>query len=469
MLNVATIKEDEPAVASVDSPEYGSRAARIIFGLLIVLSTAATFPLLSLPGIPSFARNNGFILVVLGLLAILLSKGRHLKLGKTLTTFVPFVLCGVLTTILMASILTVQGYTLFDVTPLGSITKGLFWLVFDVAIVFCVSYFYEKSTVASLDKAFDVLLVIVLVVGGIQVGVVLGIPGFSSLFDFINIGGWFSAFENCGAERLTGISSEPAAMSKTLGLLCLPYCYCRATSGGGARYGVAFAALLVLAFMTGSTTVYVTVAFVVLGIAVLNIRKKKSKATILTLCLCCIALLVLFAYLVSNLEGFVNSDFILTLQSVLGKITDTGNQSTAYRNSTIVNDIEIFKDYPIFVVGDGNQGFFYAQNLPSWVLASGSTEALSALSGRIGILNGGAFLPSILSGYGVLGCVLFGGWIVACVRLAFLNKERMGHYYLLFIVAMFALIPICWMAEGFQGAPVVVFLIFCMPTLGERR
>lgn len=162
MLNVATIKEDEPAVASVDSPEYGSQAVRIIFGLLIVLSSAATFPLLSLPGIPSFARNNGFILVVLDLLAILLSKERHLKLGKTLTTFVPFALCGVLTTILMAFILTVQGYTLFGVTPLGSITRGLLWLVFDVAIVFCVSYLYGKSTVASLDRAFDVLLVIVL-------------------------------------------------------------------------------------------------------------------------------------------------------------------------------------------------------------------------------------------------------------------------------------------------------------------
>ena len=180
-------------------------------------------------------------------------------------------------------------------------------------------------------------------------------------------------------------------------------------------------------------------------------------------------MLVVFAFLVANPEGFVNSDFYRTIQSVLGKISDTGNQSTAYRNSTIINDIEIFKDYPIFGVGDGNQGFFYAQNLPFWVLASGSTEALFALSGNIGVLNGGAFLPSIISGYGVLGCVLFGSWIVACVRMAFANKERMRHYYSLFIIAMFASIPICWMAEGFQGAPVVLFLIFCMPALGEQR
>ena len=469
MLSITTAKEGESAVSSANSSEHGSRAVRIIFGLLVILSSAATLPLLSLPGIPDFARSNGFVLVTLDLFVILLSKGRRLKLGGMLTAFAPFVLCGALTTTLMAIILTVQGHALYGTVPLGSIMKGLLWLVFDAAIVFCVSYSYAQSTVTSLDRAFDVLLAIVLVVSGIQAGAMLGIPGFSPLFNLINIGGWFSTFVDCGAERLTGISSEPAAMSKTLGLLCLPYCYCRATSGGGARYGTAFAVLLVLAFMTGSTTVYITVAFVVLGIMVLNIRKKTSRAMILIVCLCCTALLVIFAFLVANPESFVNSDFYRTLQSVLGKISDTDNQSTAYRNSTIVNDIEIFKEYPIFGVGDGNQGFFYAQNLPSWVLASGSSEALSALSGRIGVLNGGAFLPSLISGYGALGCVLFGSWIVACVRTAFANKELMGHYYPLFIIAMFASIPICWMAEGFQGAPVVVFLVFCMPALGERR
>ena len=469
MLNVATLNEDEPVVSSANSSKYGSRNIRIIFGLLILLSTAATIPLLSLPIIPSFARNNGFILILASLFAIILSKKGHLKLGRIPANFMPFVLCGALTTILMAFILTAQGYELFGATPISSISRGLLWLIFDVVIVFCVSYSYGQSCIASLDKAFDILLVIVIVVGGIQAGAALGIPGFSTLFDFINVGGWFSAFKVYGPKRLTGISSEPAAMSKTLGLLCLPYCYCRATSGGGARYGAAFAALLVLAFMTGSTTVYVTVAFVVLGIAVLNIRKKKSRATILTLCLCIITLLIVFVYLVAHPEVFANSDFYRTLQSVLGKISDAGNQSTAYRNSTVINDIEIFKDYPLFGVGDGNQGFFYAQNLPSWVLASGSTEALSALSGRIGVLNGGAFLPSIISGYGALGCVLFACWIVVSIRMAFSNKENMGHYYSLFIVAMFASIPICWMAEGFQGAPVDVFLVFCMPELGERK
>ena len=205
--------------------------------------------------------------------------------------------------------------------------------------------------------------------------------------------------------------------------LCLPYCYCRAVNGGGA-YGIAFALLLLFAFLTKATTVYVTVAIVLLGILLLHSRKAKSKVVIVAMSLICAA--SCFAVLVVPFTGgqLISANTIDTLEAVLGKISDVGNQSTAYRTSTLINDIEIFKDYPIFGVGDGNQGFFYAQNLPSWILASGSTEALSALSGSIGVLNGGAFLPSIISGYGIVGCVLFGVWIGFCIRMAIRRKKE---------------------------------------------
>ena len=80
-----------------------------------------------------------------------------------------------------------------------------------------------------------------------------------------------------------------------------------------------------------------------------------------------------------------------------------------------------------------------------------------------------AFLPSIISGYGIVGCVLFGVWIGFCIRMAIRRKKELGRYYDMFIVAIFACIPILLMAEGFQGAPVDVFLIFCMPALGGQK
>lgn len=442
---------------------------KLFFALAIVFSATATLPFFNISPVPSFARKNGLIFVTLGLIALLVSERSNLKFNKFLSSFTPFVVVGFLSSILMSFLLTGNVGTIAGETPLSAITTGLMWLVFNAAIVFFASYCYAHCTGEFLDRVLDILLIFVLLVSGIQVLVMLGFPGASAIFNLINLGDWFRGFKYVAFERLVGVGSEPAAMAKTLGLFCLPYCYCRAANGGGVRYGVAFALLLFFAFLTKATSVYVTVAFVLLGILLLHMRKAKSKVVIVGVSFFCAALL--FAVLVASFTGgqLVSTNTVDTFEAVLGKIGNTGNQSTAYRTSTIVNDIEIFKDYPIFGVGDGNQGFFYAQNLPSWVLNSGSTEALVALSGSIGALNGGAFLPSIISGYGIVGCMLFGAWIVFCIRTAIRRKKELGRYYDMFIVAMFACIPVCWMAEEFQGAPVDVFLIFCMPALGGQR
>ena len=458
------------ALSASHAKQHGlGGGAKLFFALLVIFSTTATLSFLNISALPGFAQNNGFVFVVLGLIALIVAERSHLRFNKFLTTFAPFVVVGLLTSILMAFLLTGSVGTIAGETPLSAMVTGLMWLVFDAVIVYFVSYCYAHCTEDFLDRVLDILLVFVLAVCGIQSLVMLGVPGSSALFDLINVGNWLSVFKDVSFERLVGVGSEPAAMAKTLGLLCLPYCYCQAVNGGGARYGFAFALLLLFGFLTKATTVYVTVGFVLLGILLLHMRKAKSKAVIAGVTTVC-AILAFSVLVVSFTGGQIVSDETAeTFESVLWKISDVGNQSTAYRTSTVINDVEIFKDYPIFGVGDGNQGFFYAQNIPSWVIASGSTEALSALSGSIGVLNGGAFLPSIFSGYGIVGCVLFGVWIAFCIRTAISRKKELGRYYDMFVVAMFASIPVCWMAISFQGAPAAVFLVFCLPALGAER
>lgn len=466
-INISNSSHDSSLL--VDDASKQNRSVFLVFALLIIFSTAATVPLFNFAGIPGFARNNGFMFVLLGLATMALADHRRIRLGKLVLSFLPLVLIGFVTSIGMSIYLTETIGSLFGETPISAMLNGLLWLSFDAVIVFFCSNSYARCSSDFLDNTFDLLLIFVLAVCCIQAGVSLGIPVFSNLFSIINVGGWFSIFYDVDFERLSGICSEPAAMSKTLGLLCLPYCYCRIRSGGGKRYKVAFILLLLFAFMTKSTTVYVTVACVFAGIIFINFHRVKSKAFYAVIVVCGFFVALIILLFMVNGWSIESSGVSDVFQSVLGKISDVGNASTAYRNSTIINDIEIFKDYPFFGVGDGNQGFFYAQNLPAWVLSSGSEEAIRALSGEIGVLNGGAFLPSLISGYGILGCVLFGTWIVSCIRMAITNKQRMGHFYEMFSVALFALIPICWMSEGFQGAPVAVFLVLCMPVLGADR
>lgn len=445
------------------------KGVKLFFSLLIIFSTTATLPLFNVSVLPGFARNNGFIFVGLGLIAVFITERSSLRFNNFFSRFLPFVFVGFMSSILMAFILTGNVPTISGETPLSAITTGLMWIVFDAAIVYYVSYCYARCTGEYLNRVLDILLLLVLVISGIQALVMFGVPGSSALFNLINIGDWLSVFKQVSFERLVGVGSEPAAMSLSLGLLCLPYCYCRVANGGGTRYGVAFILLLLFGFLTKATTVYVTIGFVAIGILLLNIRKIKSKFAIVGIATGCTILAITFLVVSFMDVRIISADVADTFETVFGKMNDVGNQSTAYRTSTVVNDIEIFKDYPIFGVGDGNQGFFYAQNIPSWVLASGSTETLNALSGSIGVLNGGSFIPSIISGYGIVGCVLFLAWIVFCARTAVRRKKELGLYYDMFVVAMFACAPISLMAISFQGAPTAIFLVFCLPALGAER
>ena len=443
------------------------KVTSLFFALLVFFSTTATLPLLNSLTLPGFVRNNGLVLTGLTFLSILVVEKSNLKLNRFFGAFAPFLIAGLVTSIGMAILLTGEVDTIAGETPLDSILSGLIWLLFNGIAILVISYCYSRCTPSFLNRILDIFLLFVLIVSAVQALAMLGIPGFSAVFELLNVGDWLSTFKSVSFGRLVGVCSEPSAMSMTLGLLCLPYCYSRFVHGGGIRYGISLLLLLVFALMTKSTTVYVTVAFFVVGSFLVSSGTLKSKgllaALTVVIAIACIAFLIV---LVTG-GDLVSKEMSDVLESVLGKIGDVSNQSTAYRNSTIINDLEIFKDYPLFGVGDGNQGYFYSQNIPSWVISSGSTEVLDALSGSIGVLNGGAFIPSLVSGYGFLGCMLFGSWICFCIRRAVIRKKELGCYYDMFLISAFACIPVCWMATSFQGAPIAVFLVFCLPALGE--
>ena len=87
-----------------------------------------------------------------------------------------------------------------------------------------------------------------------------------------------------------------------------------------------------------------------------------------------------------------------------GKLVDVNNHSTCTRVSSIINDILIFKDYPLTGVGDGIQGFFFRENTPLWCY--GAEEVQSFLTGKAVASGGGNFFASYISAYGILGILL---------------------------------------------------------------
>lgn len=91
---------------------------------------------------------------------------------------------------------------------------------------------------------------------------------------------------------------------------------------------------------------------------------------------------------------------------LIGKVLDVNNSSTVVRASTVVNDVKVFWDYPLTGIGNGLQGYEFVKNAPDWIRNNSMTQDL--LSGSMGIVGGGgSFFASYLSGYGLIGLVVF--------------------------------------------------------------
>ncbi|WP_455621545.1 hypothetical protein [Parabacteroides sp.] len=88
-----------------------------------------------------------------------------------------------------------------------------------------------------------------------------------------------------------------------------------------------------------------------------------------------------------------------------GKAVNFKDYSLQMRESSVINDMKVFFNYPITGVGDGIQGMLYAKNIPDWV--KHNVEVQNLLNGKGGIPNGGGnFFPTFLSGYGLIGILL---------------------------------------------------------------
>lgn len=91
--------------------------------------------------------------------------------------------------------------------------------------------------------------------------------------------------------------------------------------------------------------------------------------------------------------------------SYFAKIIDLNNQSTVSHYSSVYNDFIVFTKFPLFGSGDGMQGYFYMDNVIG-TFFSRNVEVQSLMSGERGLIEGGAGVPSIVSGFGVYGIVV---------------------------------------------------------------
>lgn len=150
---------------------------------------------------------------------------------------------------------------------------------------------------------------------------------------------------------------------------------------------------------------------------------------------------------------------------LMGKLFDTENRSTLTRASTVINDMKIFYDMPITGCGNGNQGFYYNENVPSWM-----DESDEIIMIRKTVPNGGGnFFPSYLSGFGLLGVVFLLLFIIRYqkwINNSILRKEE--ELYLIYCLGITLFLVSSWYVVSLKQSEAVAFL-FCLPFIQYSR
>lgn len=198
-------------------------------------------------------------------------------------------------------------------------------------------------------------------------------------------------------QKVSMTCPEPAWTSLPIFVYFLPFLLfeffkCKTNKKTKSLIIAAIGLLAVLIIFTKSFEVYGTLVvfiFVIVFYFLLkSYLKEKNKSNLIFLLIFVVAFMVVAALI----------SYLLFAQ----KMSGYGMYSIAFRLSVCYNDIICFLHSPLIGVGNGLQGYYYFDNVvDTWFEISNETRL--TLESTFGIPNGGPFILSFLSGYGLFG------------------------------------------------------------------
>ena len=274
----------------------------------------------------------------------------------------------------------------------------------------------------------------------------------------------FRIIKNYGHLRIAIFGSEPASSCVVIFCFIVPFlCYkifelkrIKSSTFYKIRLFGASAITFIHAYFASSSSILVGGIFfvIVLFFIFISLKSIKNRTKgIITIAFIAIAGAFFLVLSLTSKNG-----------NIFMKLFNTSDYSTQYRYSTIWNDIAIFAKSPLFGVGDGNQGYFYFENVVgTWM--SNSPETQAALRGENGLIGGGSFVPSFISGYGLLGIVV----IIITFKKYFIYVhdtngffKGLAKYFIIASVCTFGLLSTATTAIHFNAS---AYLVIALPTL----
>ena len=404
--------------------------------------------------IGSITISNNLIIHLVGLLLLIIQLvfNKKITIDKNILLLLYFVIYLNFSTLIVSLVLnntlgTLHGESVF------SATSGLIVLYLHVFLIFFYNqHCFKIITIKELEKLINIIIIYTLIIGYFQI-LIITIPATSKAYDFINLFGFYRDSDFILAiSRISLNTLEPAATAQVLSILIIPYLMGKYLYTLKAKALIIILLFMPIAFFTKSSTVYTLIITNILVFLYFLIKKKSSaKEKTLTI----LFLLITIGLTSTSLQQESSNEIkYLTLE----KASDTTNASSLYRTSTVINDIEVFKKYPIFGIGNGNQGFYYSENItdPSFFI---SEEVSRASAGEFGIVNGGPFIPAFISGYGIVGSLLFIFLIKKLINRMKKIKANISYFYEMYFIGSIAFLVSATLSNDIIGNYLAIFVL----------
>lgn len=412
------------------------------------------------------ATDFDLILHIIGIFLILKKNAWKIPIQNTaesllLRSFATMVLFFNISSLVMSCVMqgsygNIGGETAFNAV-VGMI---IYWTQYIFIFYYNKEVFQIIST-DELEKIIQLEIWCLLLLGYLQLAAMTFGGVIATFYNQIDIFNVFVDADNMSKLCLTG--TEGASAASIIGIFVIPYLL----SGIVRKKQIISEIIQILLWLpiiyaTKSSSCYICVvaSFPVFFIRLIrNGFENRNKMTGVFVFLFLIIAMYLFR---GNIIDMFPAEIQLQLRYLLfEKVSDLDNGSTISRTVPLLTNWGAFTEYPIFGVGNGCQGYFYIKYFPNWALNVAGSDVIKFYnSAKTGIVNGAIFFPSILSGYGIVGSILFIRYMFKANRVM-AGKARLVNRFADFYYI--ALIPI--IVCGFQSEFAVKYVIWFVMSL----
>lgn len=444
------------------------RLERMLFNLyMLFLPFEILSPFLLNFKITGVIQNNSAFIEIIGIIlmsANIILFRKKIKLTPLLKKMFAGVMLLNITSIIMAFLLHEKFGILFGEDTYRAISGNIvFYTLLPIGAIWLTTSIKNESLL-NVKKYLNYFIFIELIVGYVQIFIINGFKIILPLYNFLADS--LGLFVNSGflvhRNQISLTGTEPSSVGIILGVMIFPYILTQITVDTSKL--LQFILFLPIVFFSKSSTAYIAIVvnlvlFILFNRVSVKLTFKKMITTYFIGSAFFVTLITLPIYYNGEIANQIYS-------LIFEKTTSQTNLSTVFRQSSVINDLEVFKKYPIFGIGNGNQGFLYASHLPSWIMSAGSEEVRNALSGgNGGVQDGGPFLPAFLSGYGLLGFILLMVYLAKTVQLINISKEELEYLRPMYFIGGGSFLILSTMATGLPSNMMALFII-SIPFMG---